>query len=61
MKHHMKINCPTCHKPIGKFQDIFVTQILREINFGESESTETAVNCQSRLGKFQLSKSAKIH
>ena len=28
---------------VGKFQDFSVTQILREINLGESRSAETAI------------------
>ena len=49
-----------------KFHDFPITQILREINFGESISSKTAVFaflggsefCQ--FGKFQPSKSAKF-
>ena len=28
---------------VWKFQDIFVTKILREINFGESRSSKTTI------------------
>ena len=51
-----------------KFQDFSVIQILCEINFGESRSSKTAVfdifgalNKFYQFGKFQPSKSAKIH
>ena len=49
-----------------KFHDFSVTQILREIIFGESRSSITGVLCNFRgsdfcyFGKFQPSKSAKI-
>ena len=48
-------------------QDLYVTQILREINFGEFDSSETVVICNvrdSEFCKFDKSlpcKSAKIH
>ena len=50
-----------------KFHDFSVTQILREIIVGESRSSKTGVLCSFRgsefcyFGKFQPSKSAKIH
>ena len=52
---------------VWKFQDFSVTQILREINFGESRSSKTAV--YSILGdqnlvhlvNISLPKSVKVH
>ena len=50
-----------------KIQEFSVIQILREINFGDSRSAETAFfgnfkgSDFSNFGKFQPSKSAKIH
>jgi len=52
---------------LWKFQDFFVIQILREINFGESRHSKNAnfaILWDSEfvdLGKFRPSKSAKIH
>ena len=50
-----------------KLQDFSVTQILREINLGESRSSKTAVFAIfwgsefCSLGGFQPTKIAKIH
>ena len=37
---------------VRKFQDSIVIQILREINFGESISSKTAVLCHFWCSKF---------
>ena len=50
-----------------KFQDFSITHILREINFMHSRSAKTAIFAIKKgsefcsFGKFQPSKSAKIH
>ena len=50
-----------------KFQDYCITQILREINFGDSSSAKTAVFAILgavnfvHLVNMSLQKSAKIH
>ena len=44
-----KVSAPTT---VWKFQDFSVIQILREINFGESRSSKTAVF--AILGRFIL-------
>ena len=50
-----------------KFQDFPITQILREINFVDSRSAKNAIfailgGCEfCSFGKFQPSKSAKMH
>ena len=52
---------------VWKFQDFTISQILREINFGESESSKNSVIAIFgalnfvNLIKFLPSKSAKIH
>ena len=38
----IKIESPQC-ATVWKFQDFSITQILREINFGESSDSKTAV------------------
>ena len=49
-----------------KFHRFSITQILREINFGDSRSAKSAVfvileSEFSSFGQFKHSKSAKIH
>ena len=44
-----------------KFLDFPITQILREINFGESRSSKTALFAFCLVGKFQPTKSAQFH
>ena len=49
---------------VWKFQDFSVTQILREINVGESRNSKTAVFAILefwQFSKFQITKSAKIN
>ena len=52
---------------VWKFQNFFVTQILHETNIGEFRSCKIAIFGYFRgsefwqIGKFQPSKSAKIH
>ena len=43
----------TASKQVWKFQDFSVTQILREINFGESRSSKFAFFAISRAVKMQ--------
>ena len=52
---------------VWTFQDFSITNILREINFGGSRRSKTAIsailgaqNLVDFFSKFQLSKSAKI-
>ena len=51
---------------VWKFHNFSITQILREINFGDSRSAKSAVfvileSEFSSFGQFQPSKNAKIH
>ena len=53
---------------VWTFQDFSITQILREINFGESRSSKIVIfanlgggSAFCLFGKFQPSRSAKIH